>query len=50
MVIMAPKGRTTLSMLIPYELNCEELICTRYLNRYDRKSIEIIIGLDALWD
>ena len=35
---------------LPYELNCEEFICTRYLNRYDKKSIEIVIGLGALWE
>ena len=49
MAIMLPKGRRTLSMLtVTHELNWEEFICTRYLNRYDAKSIEIVIGLGAL--
>ena len=33
-----------------YSMNSEELICTRHLNRYDGKSIEIVIRLGALWE
>ena len=52
MVIMLPKGRTILSMLTVIlwtELWRIDLHKT-YLNRYDRKWIEIVIGLSALWD
>ena len=31
-------------------MNCEKLICTRHIWIVDRKWIEIVIGLGALWD
>ena len=50
MVIMLPKGRTIWSMLtvsLWTELWRIDLLKT-YLNRYDRKWIEIVIELGAL--
>ena len=52
MVIMLPKERTILSML-RVTLWTEQWrvdLHKTYLNCYDRKSTEIVIGVDALWD
>ena len=48
---MLPNERTILSMLtVALWTEQWRIVCTRHLNHYDRKYIEIVIRLGALWN